>query len=253
MSVFKYIVKTNNVSILDLSYKMSEVLAADLYLLESVLNIAIIGFLRIYYNNNFFYSCSDKRLIQNYYTHIKDTNIFFKDLLLDFEPKETFILWPDKPDHYSMDIYLTNRYWHGITLMRNTTNYVDLWWMASQSHNTECNYITCAEFIKRYIKHLKKQCDYFLEQFESLTLPSFVKLNFDNIGIIQKKKEDILTLSLREQSCLSLIKKGYSVKQIALELKISVTTVNTYILRLKQKMNLLYKSEFVNLFEISLF
>lgn len=247
------LIVNHNVNILDLSYKMSEVLATDLGLLQSVLNIAIIGFVRIYYNKAFFYSCSDHKLIRNYYTHIKDTSIFYKDLLLDFEPRETFILWPDKPDHYSMDIYLEHRYWHGITLLSNTDKYVDMWWMASQSGNTECNYIQCVEFIKRYIKHLKKQCNHFLDQFEALSLPMFQSLNFDNIGIIKQRKESILNLSPREQSCLALIKKGYSMKQIALDLGISITTVNTYILRLKQKMQLHYKSDFVTLFERAIF
>ncbi len=47
-----------------------------------------------------------------------------------------------------------------------------------------------------------------------------------------------IKLSKRESDCLDLIKKRYSINQIAIELGIRPKTVSTYLSRIKEKLNL---------------
>jgi DNA-binding CsgD family transcriptional regulator len=57
-----------------------------------------------------------------------------------------------------------------------------------------------------------------------------------------------ISLSLREWECLKLLSRGNNIKNIALELKLSPRTIETYIDRLKNKIGLSRKSEILSLF-----
>lgn len=160
--------------------------------------------------------------------------------------KEYAILWPETSDHYSMDLYLKHGYWHGITYLYKESEYVELWWVTKNLESRNYENIEHIKLIHKYIISLRERCVGHLSMIEQHNLwyckDGIDLVNLDRLG------NNALVLSEREQECFTLINKGYSMKQIASELKISVNTVSTYIFRLKQKLNVSYKSELINIF-----
>ncbi len=55
-------------------------------------------------------------------------------------------------------------------------------------------------------------------------------------------------ISKKEYDCLSLLAHGVQLKFIAEELNISLRTVETYLERLKKKLNILSRNELVSLY-----
>lgn len=242
-----YVLNMESAEILKLSYKLSEILIRDLLVLQGILNVRNLGFLRIYLDGRFFYSCSDDLLIQDYYKYIKGTQVFFKeDLISD---KESYcIAWPDRPTHYSMELYLKYNYWNGITLLKRYENYLELWWITQDINNNKFD-VRCAELFKHYVLDLNVRCKEILDQIDKHDLYVFTDgFDLGNIKKLGHIKSSYSLLSQREKNCFELISKGYSRKQIALELNLSINTISTYVLRLKQKMNVSYKSDLIKIF-----
>ncbi len=231
-----------------LSNQLSEIFDRDVIALNGVFGINHIGLIRIYLNNYFFYSCNNKRLILEYYKHVKGSKVFFQeDILLNHAGKKEYaILWPRVSDHYSMDLYLRYGYWHGISYVCREKDYVDLWWVAKSLESKHYENIEHIKLIHKYILSLRDRCKDCLSMIAQNNLWCF-KDGMDLINLERLGSHNPI-LSAREQACFTLINKGYSMKQIASELKISVNTVSTYILRLKQKLNVNYKSELINIF-----
>lgn len=233
---------------LELSNKLSEIFHQDIMILNGLFGINHIGFLRVYFSNYFFYSCNNKQLIIDYCQQVTGSKVFFQeDILLDSANKKEYaILWPEFSDHYSMDLYLKYGYWHGITYVYKANDYVELWWVTKNLESRRCENIEHIKLIHKYIVALRDRCKDYLALIKQDNLWCF-KDGMDLINLERLGSNNSI-LSQREQACFALINKGYSMKQIASELNISVNTVSTYILRLKQKLNVSYKSQLINIF-----
>lgn len=74
------------------------------------------------------------------------------------------------------------------------------------------------------------------------------KLTIDqlNIDMLQPSKIDI-TITLREKQCLELISKGYTMKNVAIKLKISHRTVEQHLRNIKEKYGLSTKNQLVEI------
>lgn len=86
----------------------------------------------------------------------------------------------------------------------------------------------------------------------NLSLPIESSMNFNPISKIITKNVPIL--SEREIACLNLLSKGLTVKQIAKQFQISPRTIETYLDRVKYKLNCKNKADlivaFIKLYEV---
>lgn len=231
------------------------------------------GFLRIYFDNQFFYICNNKDLVKDYYSRINRTNIFYNRNLSSKESEYQAILWPNKPENLSMNLYYQYNYWNGITLLKKSHNneYIDLWWFAASQENTRILdfYINNKDLLCASIKYFSYKYEDVINapnlaifskgiDFSNLqccdandgvenNAISFVKKLFPK-GFEVRGRNGLVTLTTRELTCLQQIAHGMTAKQIACNLGISFRTVEKFTHSLQIKTGYSFRSDLVLLY-----
>lgn len=246
----------------------------DYELLKSQLGISAFGYLKIFCNNKYLYLASDSRLIDLYISNIKET-IIFCDRTLAMHHGYEVLLWPRSCEHYSMEIYKNFNHWNGITLLKKSKDFMELYWFTSEIQNTNASYFymknnrLLVAFISYWAAKNQKRIS--LDNQKLLaTFPNGVDFsNLDKVEFSMKKEEAELKeflekisfktttihtkagevyITPRELECLRLLSKGNTGKEVARILNLSSRTVEGHVSNIRSKTGSLYKSELIKLY-----
>lgn len=244
--------------------------------LRKYLNITNFGYLKVFFNGSYFYLCNDTHLSHEYVKTIKDTNIFFKQFLHVSNPEYKFILWPDRPINYSMEIYQRYNYWNGITLVKESEQFLELWWFASDSNNTQINqfFVKNTDVLYKYVlyfqektKHMikagLKDLPYYEKGIDLSVIKKFApednkikikefleEIKLDGVNIDLKGYDAFI--SKREIECLHFVAQALSAKEIANKLAISRRTVEAHLNNIKNKVGAYNKSHLIHVYNSQL-
>lgn len=250
--------------------------------LKTYFNISNFGYLRIYVDSRYCYFANNKGLMRDYINVVNDTNIFFKQFLYFSEQNYRVILWPDKPTHYSMELYEKHGYWNGITFMKDGPDYVDLWWFAPDIENNRVRnfLIKNMNVLSKFISYFEQKTKNILFEYIPTMLPIFsggadlslvkkihsqddscnedarindflksIRLSEVDIGWVNNKHT---TITKREVDCLELLANGLQYKEIANSLSLSPRTVEFYFENIKNKTGAYHRSNLVSLYNESI-
>lgn len=240
--------------------------------LSSTIGISNFGFLRIYTDNRYFYLTNNYNLVQDYLSKVVKSNIFFDEKLKTSQDRFNFLLWPKTPENFSMELYLLHNYWNGLTLMEynKEKRYVDLWWVASTLENNRIDefYLNNPSFLNSLIRYFANKYEEIFK-FDNLALykegfdfnnlflsdtsstnaqiKSFLDTFFPR-GIEAKGRYGFACFTHREIQCFHSLSAGKTMKEISIDLKISVRTVEKYIQSIQSKTGYILKSDLISLY-----
>ncbi|MEQ9116560.1 MAG: helix-turn-helix transcriptional regulator [Rickettsiales bacterium] len=231
------------------------------------------GFLRVYNNLGYLYFTNIPELCKEYLTSISKSTIFCDKTLNLSGSKYRYLLWPETPSDNSMELYKNRGIWNGLTLLEESPDgdYVDLWWLASEIHNTNCR-----DFYLNNLKFVESLVDLFKRRHPDIFVGTdcngkYNKFNFDNLshsdmlkkmivrkqsiikeyfpqGVEAKGRNGLITFTSREIDCLLLLAYGKSTKEISRDLSISSRTVAAHVQSVRNKTGYMLRSDLVSLF-----
>lgn len=159
----------------------------------SELNVDNFGYLKIYKNNcGYFYLNSDDEVSKQYIENVDTSNVFFKEFLDKkhlFNKDFYYILWPKVPLNLSMDIYIKNNYWNGLSILAQNEDSLEIWWVATNPNNERITDLYSQESFRRRFLIL---VDYFNKHLNQI-------LSVSNVQIIMGKYDKFdFSLSYKE-------------------------------------------------------
>jgi len=123
--------------------RASNLLKDDSYILKTHLGVSGFGYLKIFFNDKYFFVSNDSNLTDDFIKNAKSTEIFCDKLLQSYRGYDV-MLWPESPEHYSMELYKKNNHWNGVTILKKNKNFIELYWFASKI----CNNLASNFYIK---------------------------------------------------------------------------------------------------------
>ncbi len=210
---------------------------------------------------------------EKYYTNIRSRDPHFNSYLKSTPLNETrFFLWPTKYEKlYSMtQLYDAYDIWHGYHIIRRQKEYLEIFGFAFNK-NTDSK----AQFYIQNSRLLEKFCDYFIIKAADLISDndknklasyqhkfdiSYLEVadnntqqflseisNLKNHSLINKSG-NLIHLTPRESDCISILMQNRTMKEIGKLLDLSPRTVECHIENVKQKLEVNYKSQLVDIF-----
>jgi len=182
---------TNNKEALIYFKKLGHELKYDAELLKTYLGIYEFGYLKLFYNNTYFYLSSDQKMIHDFVTWVDDAIIFYDKLLLSNNGYDV-ILWPDYCVNYAMELYKKHNHWNGVSFLKKNKDYVEIYRFTSTLHSPLSN-----DFYIRNNKALILFIEYWVDKNREILkldcpkrLATFVNgVDFSNIDKIELDKE----------------------------------------------------------------
>jgi DNA-binding CsgD family transcriptional regulator len=259
---------------LDLHSKLSETFKKIIHQLD----VNNFGYLKVNSDCTYNYFSSDQKIAQLYIREVFDSNIFFNDFISieHFNGSDYyFVSWPDVALNLSMQIYLDNDYWNGISVINYEGDSIQIWWVtgsrerkaAEKIYSNQLNrqklLIAIDYFNKKYEIELDKKCSLYKYDSFNFLLPieekrklelqllqekrSFVEAFYPN-GVLVRSKNKIVKLTHKEIDILSYMADGMSAKEIAKNLGNQPKTIENQKEALKNKIDLYLKSDLIKLY-----
>ena len=242
--------------------------------LNDYIGISCFAYIKVYKKNSkYLYISNDIALTEDYLFNVSWSNIFYKDHLKT--TRYDAILWPSSPEteNKSMQIYFKHNYWNGITLLADTTDYVEGFCFLANKDNYRINdfYIRNTLTLERFANYFQNKLhnDILVEdnglyskysegfnfsvplsndnENENARTQSFLKAIGYQRGRFEIGRKQI-QITQSELECLELLTQGYSYKEIAKQTDRSHRTVETLLNRIKAKTGTHYKSELVRFY-----
>jgi DNA-binding CsgD family transcriptional regulator len=236
------------------------------------------GYMITFNDSQYYTIIEDLECLTKFVTHVKKSTIFCdRNVTNHFDGEYNFTLWPQVPKSLAMEVYNQYNIWNGITISRINDYYTELYWFTGSITETNLN-----KFFIRNKLLLLEFIHYFDTLKETLFIPTsntqqdlfkfskgfntniakpseylknespLIKKFFNTISSVFQQNELLyknINLSLREIEILSIIGKGYTAKNAAKKLNISIKTAQHHIEHIKQKTNLHYRAELVQLYQ----
>ena len=264
----------NNKTSLTYFKNVEPVLKDDIELLKSHLGISGFGYLKMFFDNKYFFASSDSKLTDDFVRHANNT-VIFCDKALPICKGYNAIVWPKATEHHSMDLYKKNNHWNGISLFKRNKNHIDLYWFASSLDDSLASdfYLDNSKLLISFVQYWRNKTRNISDFETPKELATFVDgvdfSNIDKIASAQKAEKDRIKkfselmrkggvnlqtssgnvhLTAKESECLDLLSKGNTGKEVAMHLNISHRTVEVHINNVRNKTGSLYKSDLVKLY-----
>lgn len=243
--------------------------------LQNYLGIKCFGYLRLYNDCSFLTLINGhKEYITKHHETIKTQDLHFTDTMkATSEGRPHFLLWPKNHKKLPPILSLLNDHniWHGLSIYYRHKEYIECFSFAFDK-NDACK----SQFYLRHFQLLAKFCDYFKIQAKDLIdcsdknkLAKYQnKFDISYLVELEENRKKFLAeisdkqyyklvsqsgklvnLTKRESDCIKIFMQNRTAKEIAATLNISPRTVEHYIESVKQKLEINYKSQLVNILQ----
>lgn len=233
--------------------------------LNDYLSISFFIYSRVYKKTSqYSFISNDIKVTQDYIKNVHYANVFFREHLNNKSSKYENILWPAAPQNDAMEAYFKNGYWHGISLISQTEDYIEGVGFLANKDNPRINdfYIKNISLLEKYADHFKA---YFKDSIIAKNHNNLAKLSQgcdfyippNNIESDAKKIHAFMQatglkssplLTKREMQCLELVDKGFSAKFIGKELSLSPKTIENHLNNIRQKTGAHHKHDLVKFY-----
>lgn len=236
------------------------------------------GYMIIFNDGSYYQIIENLDCLQKWVDNVETSHIFCsRNVTNYFDAPYHFTIWPEEPTCHSMELYKEYGIWNGVTISRMNKNHTELYWFTKENREDGWYkwFIRNKQFLLKFIKYFTdcKPNLHISNEAKSNEMFKFRKKFSRNLieseylrdeSLLLDKTENSLKsnhmlenlqanslLSQREMEILAIISRGYTAKTIAYELNITLSTVNTYIERIKIKTGLHFKTELIRFYEKS--
>lgn len=235
------------------------------------------GYMIVFNNNKYFKIIENHDCLQKWVDLTHHSNIFCSKNITNSNDKDyNFTLWPEAPSSVAMEIYKEFGLWNGITISKESRDYIELFWFTKEQYEKDWykffirNKSALIEFISYFdfyksilslpVSSNDKELFHFKEGFSrEMPLPKTI----DEISCIDnfrkkihsdytKLKSSIISqtpLSFREIEVLTAICHGHTHKTAARQLMISTQTIKFHLNNIKAKADLYSKTDLIKFYE----
>lgn len=235
----------------------------------------LVAYFRFYSNDNMIFLTTNDKWCDYTFKHqnwLPPQDALY-GLQKALENGEYYFIWPSKPDNKEA-IYLAywdHSIWNGMTIIKKYYDCLEAYCFASSAMSEEITdlYLNHHDIFERFILYFRDKTANIMESYNFnrffLISPIQPFINKSDCDInfhyyihkiltkhhhLRVHEKDII-LSQQEISCLSLLSKGKSIKEIACDYNISPRTVETYLGRIINKTSYSTKSQLIALYHDS--
>lgn len=223
------------------------------------------------FDNKLLLISSNTGWVESYVSNDIYNSDHYQDEISQMEQRDTFVIFRGDNKSKLTDTMHNNHMWHELSIYKRYSTHIEMWNFTTCKDNEQIVnfYINNITLFERFIVYFKNQASNVLDYTDNdklLTRSNKIVLDNNNLHTRTKNHDFIANTTLdyintsagkthissREVECLYLLSKGHTVKEIAQILDISPRTVDTYIERLKQKLQCNFKSELIQKFKSDL-
>jgi hypothetical protein len=156
--------------------------------LKNHFNITNVGYSKFFFNNKYFYICSDTNISNEHITKIRKTEIWFENYINSYKGYH-LIGWPQTASTDAMKIFLAHGYWNGATIFKKQEDGIELYWVAGNKDNSLLNnlYITKSKLLLKAISVFAKELKDSFFFSENNDLPVFSEgVNFSSVKEVEQ-------------------------------------------------------------------
>lgn len=196
---------------------------------------------------------------------LPQSQLLQKELLKVSKTDFNSFIWTGVPKDEVHEVLYHLDIWNGITFYYNRNDFIEIFGFGAKRENDEkINfYIQNVDLLEKFISYFTCKAQEHINTTDSSHLlanekkPLFCKIGEEGMNtqdFLNKIKADKYYLrngaviTRREAECLLHLSKGRTVKDIARELDISHRTVESYIINVKRKTDIVRKSELAHIF-----
>lgn len=149
---------------------------------------------------------------------------------------------------------------HGLTLLRRSKDYYDMiaFALPEQRCNVASFYVTKYKAIEQFIYSFDKHNQDIIQEVSEnpiVLAPPYRDTNYEKLCLSKGRFEvngpnGLFHITSQELACLRLINQGATYKQVGQILKVSPRTVETYLMRIKQRASVENRADLDNLISI---
>ncbi len=238
------------------------------------------GYMIVFNDGSYYQIIEDLECLKKWVTNVETSSIFCaRNVTTYFDDPYNFTIWPEEPTCSAMEIYKEHGMWKGITVSKINKDYTELYWFTKENaedgwhrffiRNKQflLKFIECFTKHKRTIHIFDHKVKHELFKFSQSFVFDLPKSKYMEEELISidgainllpldfKLNENLQTknnLSQQQTKLLSLICQGYTTKMAAQEMLIKPKTAEHYMERIKQKLDLHYKSEIIQFYKNSI-
>lgn len=225
------------------------------------------GYTALFYDGSYYKIQSDIECIAKISMNINHGVIFCDENMTRNSDQFSYLLWPEKSSNNAAEIFAHYGYSNAVSLIRANKEYFDVFYFAGSDLNKNWKefFLRNKLFLKEYVQYFEKYRKELLIDEANLQESLFrfkdgIDLIYPNSPYeleeqkIHHLRQILLTdidpiMPPREIQVLHLIAKGYSAKMIALELHLSVKTIQHYIANLKKRLGINTKYQLIKYYE----
>lgn len=231
-----------------------------------------IGYIKIFENGCFLQLSTNADWITKcYQTKIHDNYNYYKNLIDATEINKFRIsLRVGPPDGGLNNFQYKNNLWNSLIIFNKGANFFEgLAFFASKDSVDILNlYLDNSDIFKKFMFYFKEKLYYIINpnDHSKLWKPSSFLKNKDKLFITnhnnKNKYAEFLSkinltkftidehkyITFREAECLFYFSKGYTVKEVAKAMEISIKTVETHLKNIQSKLDIFYKSGSIDFF-----
>lgn len=245
--------------------------------LNDYFGITLFNYMKIYNKEGkYTFFSNNIPVTHDYITKLSWCNLFFQNFL-NVNSKYDIIFWPKTPENKAMKLFLNHGFWHGITLVQQNKENIEIHTFASNKNNNRINEFFVKNFslLEQFViyfrsifndnlilqseKHLitfKKGCSFILPEnntnyfSDKYNIQKFFQASNLNQGVISLEG-NFINLTARERECLDLINKGFTIKEISRELLLAPKTIEVHLNNIKNKTGYRNKRKLIQLYRSS--
>lgn len=230
------------------------------------LDLSYFNYSRIYSNGESFTLISSPEYAEYFLKHREKVTILSPKPQEGIEPQTLISLWSERAPTWVMKLLADLGIHHPIMFSKVTSDYTENFAFGSKYDRTTSieTYFNNMLTLQRFCEYFKGVANHLIAKSNDpnnriilgpnqhpFSLSDFIEpFNPDaNDAIELKVGDQIIQLTLKQKQCLEYLAKGLSAKEIAAKMHISPRTVETHLNNVKNKLNLNYKSELLQMWE----
>lgn len=201
--------------------------------------------------------------LMEYFQHVNNSPVVFSSFENEYENAHSYwFLWdeklPESPVQLAREKFNIR---NGLTLVRRSKNYYDMIAVAlpSEQANPSSFYLNKLRAIEQFVNEFDADNKDLIALMNKnpIVLPdTYRDVNYKKICLTKGKitvagKYGATHITAQELACLRLFIQGVSHKKIAQELEISSRTIETYMMRVKQRTGLSTRAEIERMMSLS--
>ncbi len=233
------------------------------------LKIPVFSYLKIINDNRYLMLCNHSKWLQYHFKNIHNQGRFFaNESNMALKYKTHYLTWPSIPTDHVLTALHNYDIWNGISFFKKSESSLERFCFATNINDFSLSslYLNHIDLLKRFLRYFGDKSKIMLKNYDYDYLATFKDIAASKTNQIPKSfnKEEFfinypinklsingnnIELSKREAESLKYLSEGRAIKEIAQLMKLSPSTIESYIYHIKIKAGYARRSELIKAYQ----